>query len=122
MSEHGPSPRPWHRDQSMILHGASRLIATAKCTSGDFDTADANAKHIVLCVNAHEDLLETCKVLAMTFNNLVENHGLDREIILHFSESQITIPLRDVVLNAVAAIAKATPVSEETNEEPTTPS
>jgi len=69
------TPTPWEFQEFEIVHEiqkglvqsvpiyTNRIAGTLNPCSDDWDTAQANAAHIVKCVNAHEALLECLKKL-----------------------------------------------------------
>ena len=62
MSEHTPGPLV--ADGTLIRApraGGSILVAAAEWADVDTDTARANAAHITLAWNAHDDLLAACR-------------------------------------------------------------
>lgn len=81
-AEPAHTPGPWNvevlnKGRDRVFHiRAGRGIGQESIAEVDFQSLEANkanATHIVKCVNAHEALLETCKIAAQSFKTC----GLD---------------------------------------------
>ncbi|KKL19578.1 hypothetical protein LCGC14_2464060 [marine sediment metagenome] len=63
MSE--PTPTPWKSQGRLVNCAMGHLTEMWTLDKYIEGNAEANAEHIVRCVNAHDDLLEACKLGAI---------------------------------------------------------
>ena len=87
MSEIKHTPTPWVAIDEYIYSQDRFEIGTTTTSGFDYGTDDANAAHIVKCVNMHDELVEALKEI----NDLNENHSpfggemyqdrIDRELV-----------------------------------------
>lgn len=60
----GPTPGPWSIANTMVIQGQGkdgRLVFVADAYCGIHDRGAANARRIVQCVNAHDELIRIAK-------------------------------------------------------------
>lgn len=113
MADTAHTPTPWKVADEYIFDRHRNEIATTTTSGLSFEEDEANAAHIVKCVNAHDDLVEALETLRSDCQTPIDMyerngpeftspHGNEYE-----STSYVMDKFAELVASIDAALAKA---------------